>query len=72
MKKFKEDLFYSEENQPLLCTRVNGKLTSLNPNVILYSPRVEISGSVVCHLGEVHLGRNGVGSIIEELITQSL
>lgn len=72
LKKFKEDLFYSEENQPLLCTRVNRKLTSLNPNVILYSPRVEISGSVVCHLGEVHLGRNSTGSIIEELLPQSL
>ena len=71
-KKFKDDLFYSEENQPLLCTRVNKKLISPNPNVILYSPRVEISGSVVCHLGEVHLGRNSSGLIIEELSLQTL
>ena len=71
MKKFKDDLCYAEENQPLLCTRVYRKLTSLNQGIILYSPRVEISGSVICHLGEVHLGRNSIGSIIEELIPQS-
>ena len=71
-KKFKDDLFYLEENQPLLCTRLNRKLTSLNPQVVLYAPRAEISGSVICHLGEVHLGKNSTGSIIEELLPQSL
>ncbi len=72
IKKFEDDLIYFDENQPILSTRVNKKLTASNPQVILYAPRVKVSGSVVCHLGEVHLGRNSEGSMINELARQSL
>ncbi len=53
--------------QPLLCTRVNRQVTSLNPAAVLYSSRYPIEGSIVCHLGEVHLGRDARGSILDAL-----
>jgi 2-aminoethylphosphonate-pyruvate transaminase len=50
-----------------LCTHVRCKITSNNKNVILYKPRNNIGGSVVCHLGEVHLGKLAKGKILENL-----
>ncbi|RKZ50765.1 MAG: hypothetical protein DRR16_11990 [Candidatus Parabeggiatoa sp. nov. 3] len=44
----------SLENQPLLCTYVNGTVKAKDDKVVLYSPRSEMPGSIVCHLGEVH------------------
>jgi len=65
--KFKKYLVYSKKNQPLLCTFVNKKIVSKNKNVILYKPRLNINGSVVCHLGEVHLGKKAKGRILDLL-----
>ena len=42
------------ENQPLLCTYLKGKVSSKDDSVILYTPRSELPGSVICHLGEIH------------------
>ena len=42
------------DNQPLLCTYLEGKVIPKDDNVVLYSPRSNLSGSVVCHFGEVH------------------
>jgi 2-aminoethylphosphonate-pyruvate transaminase len=55
------------ENQPLLCTHVRCRITSSDPRVVLYVPRNDRGGSVVCHLGEVHLGGNAEASILEAL-----
>jgi cytidyltransferase-like protein len=41
-------------NQPLLCTYIEGKLNKQDNNIVLYTPRSELSGSVLCHLGEIH------------------
>ncbi len=41
-------------NQPGLCTYIEGKVVALDKNVILYSPRSKLSGSVICHFGEIH------------------
>lgn len=43
-----------KENQPFLCTYIDGKVIALDEDVILYNPRSVLSGSVVCHLGEIH------------------
>ena len=56
-----------EQHQPLLCTRVNRKITSSNPAAVLYASRYPIEGSIVCHLGEVHLGRAAKGQILDSL-----
>lgn len=42
------------ENQPLLCTYLEGQVTALDNNVVLYTPRSDLSGSVICHFGELH------------------
>lgn len=57
----------SEKHQPLLCTRVNRKITTSNPVAVLYASRYPIEGSIVCHLGEVHLGRAAKGQILDSL-----
>ncbi len=44
----------SSKNQPLLCTYVDGTVKQKDANVILYTPRSKLNGSVICHLGEVH------------------
>lgn len=53
--------------QPLLCTHVKSKIKSKNNKVILYEPRNDIGGSVVCHLGEAHLKKLAKGKIFNNL-----
>lgn len=68
MRRMADYLTYQPNHQPLLCSRVSCKITSKDPRAILYSPRADLQGgSVVCHLGEVHLGRAAHGAIISAL-----
>ncbi len=55
------------ENQPLLCTHVRCSIRALDKRAVLYFPRGSREGSVVCHLGEVHLGREARGDILDVL-----
>ena len=64
MRKF---LVHPSKNQPNLCTLTNKKISSLNKNVVLYQSRANIKGSVVCHLGEVHLKKMSKGIILNYL-----
>ena len=66
-KKMIKFLVYPKENQPLLCTHVNKKITPKNKRVIIYKPRSKIKGSIICHLGEAHLGRKAKVQIINFL-----
>ena len=66
-ERFAEYLIFPKENQPLLCTQLTQQITTDNPNVVLYESRHPIDGSVVCHIGELHLGRGAQGKIIDEL-----
>ncbi|HYC58383.1 MAG TPA: hypothetical protein VEK79_02345 [Thermoanaerobaculia bacterium] len=54
-------------HQPLLCTHVDATLTSSDPRSVLYQPRGDFGGSIVCHLGEVHLARSARGEILSAL-----
>ena len=67
LKKMQNYLVYSYEQQPNLCTLINKKIVKKNKKVILYESRANISGSVVCHLGEVHLKRKARGEIINSI-----
>lgn len=67
LKKMQSYLSLPLKNQPLLCTHVTKKIFTKNKNVILYEPRNNLSGSVVCHLGEAHLKKLSKGNIIDEL-----
>jgi 2-aminoethylphosphonate-pyruvate transaminase len=42
------------DNQPLLCTYLEGQILPKDENIILYTPRSKLSGSVICHFGEIH------------------
>tara|TARA_B100000963_G_scaffold343572_1_gene345552 strand:+ start:1525 stop:2535 length:1011 start_codon:yes stop_codon:yes gene_type:complete len=53
--------------QPILCTYTSANVRAMNSNTILYYPRSIESGSVVCHLGEVHLGKNAKGEIYKNI-----
>lgn len=53
MERFKK-FIPSLENQPLLCTYLNGTIKAKDDKVVLYSPRNPLPGSIVCHLGEIH------------------
>lgn len=52
MKKYKD--IVRDTNQPLLCTYLKGTVLPFDSNVVLYSPRSELSGAVICHFGEIH------------------
>jgi len=65
LKKMENQLTVSKDNQPLLCTHVKNIIKAKNKKVILYEPRNNIGGSVVCHIGEVHLGKNAKGKILD-------
>jgi len=63
LKSMKDYLSYPLINQPMLCTYVSKEIKKKNDKVILYQSRAKIEGSVVCHLGEVHLKRKAKGDI---------
>ena len=62
MKKY---LVFPNNNQPLLCTRVKKEIKRKNNKVILYKSRLKITGSVVNHLGELHLKKSAKGKILD-------
>ena len=55
-------LFYYEKYQPLLCKRAVDK----KDTIIFYQPRIEIEGSIVCHLGEIYRNEQKISKMIEE------
>ena len=67
IKRFSKNLVHEEKHQPLLCTHVNINFSKIKDNVILYQTRSKIKGSIICHLGEVHLHENAEGSIFDVL-----
>jgi 2-aminoethylphosphonate-pyruvate transaminase len=65
--RMKDHLTLPQSHQPLLCTHVNYEIKSRDPRAILYTPRSNVSGSVVCHLGEAHLGKAAQAGILSAL-----
>ena len=66
-KRMEQHLTRSKDQEPLLCTHVSCKIASNDRRAILYAPRTNFGGSVVCHLGEVDLGRSAKGEILSVL-----
>jgi aspartate aminotransferase-like enzyme len=66
-KRMNRYLTRPQEQQPVLCTHVSCKITSKDKRAILYAPRTDFGGSVVCHLGEVHMGQAARGEILSVL-----
>lgn len=67
LRRMKKHLTLPAIHQPLLCTHVDLEIKSSDPRAILYKPRSNEGGSVVCHLGEAHLGRAARAEILEGL-----
>lgn len=67
MRQMEAHLTLPPERQPLLCTHVACEVAARDPNAVLYRPRSNLPGSVVCHLGEAHLGRAARGDILAAL-----
>ena len=67
LKKMKKYLIYDYKNQPNLCTLISKKINNKNKKIVLYKSRADISGSVVCHLGEAHLKQKARGKILKYL-----
>ena len=63
-------LFHKISEQPNLCTLINKKVIKKDKKTILYQSRADIKGSVICHLGEVHLRRKAKGKIIDSIKIQ--
>lgn len=62
-----DKLVHSIANQPKLCTAVASKIVALDPRVVLYNPRVHNNYSIICHLGEAHLGYRAQGKILKKI-----
>jgi len=61
-------MLYPRDEQPLLCTLIRGAVRRNDENVVLYEPRsLEPGLSIVCHLGEGHLGREARGEIYSRI-----
>ena len=67
LKIFEDKLVYNNKNQPLICTYANCKIGSKDKRVIFYKPRINLTGSVLCHLGEAHLGKSAKGEILRKI-----
>lgn len=67
LKRMQNYLNYEIDQQPNLCTLVNKKIIKKDNKTILYQSRADIVGSIVCHLGEVHLKRKAKGEIIDSI-----
>ena len=65
LKKFKNYILFPLKHQPLLCTYLKRKVVGSSQKVVLYQPRVKLPGSVICHLGEAHLGSKATGKNLE-------
>tara|TARA_B100000795_G_scaffold165047_1_gene124144 strand:+ start:5570 stop:6877 length:1308 start_codon:yes stop_codon:yes gene_type:complete len=59
------NLTRDDKNQPLLCTYIEGQIVPNDENIVLYSPRSELSGSVICHFGEIHMDEVYIDKRIE-------
>ena len=67
LKKMENYLTYKINEQPNLCTLIDKKIIKKDNKTILYQSRADITGSVICHLGEVHLKRKAKGNIINSI-----
>lgn len=64
---FAGDVTVAPSHQPQLCTHLACGVKGRDASSVLYVPRDLATGSVVCHLGEAHLGSAARGDILMQL-----
>ena len=67
MKGFADYLTLPTYQQPLLCTHIACHLEVEEGDYVFYTPRSPLRGSIICHLGEVHLKDKAQGDIFQGL-----
>lgn len=65
--RFRDHLLYAPHLQPLLCTALDVGIRATDPRAVLYAPRQTRAASITCHIGEVHLGAQARGEIVNLL-----
>ena len=66
-EQYKNYLNVPKDNQPLICTHTTIELKSNLKKAVLYESRGSDKGSIICHLGEVHLAKKSKAEIIRSL-----
>ena len=67
LNKFNSFIKVPNENQPLICTYTTCRIMAKSDKAILYKPRNLNKGSIVCHLGEIHLRQSAQGDLVDFL-----
>lgn len=67
LNKFENFITVPNENQPLICTHTTCGIISKSDKAVLYKPRNLNNGSIVCHLGEIHLRDSAKGNLVDFL-----
>lgn len=68
IEKFSDYLVFPKTNQPYLSTALTCNLKYAN-NTVAYQPReLGRASSVICHLGELHLGKDASAKILDNLL----
>jgi len=67
IKKMSEYLTVEHDLQPLLCTHVSCEVSATDDQTVLYKARNNLGGSIVCHIGEAHLGNVSEANIQSSL-----
>lgn len=67
MAQFGKLATHDAQHQPLLCTRLNAHIQCLSENVVMYSPRDSLKGSVVSHLAAACVPEELQRSIYDQL-----
>jgi len=70
LRDFASFLVLPDSNQPKIATALNALVTARDSRVILYQPRGTSNSSIICHLGEAHLGKAARGDILELINVQ--
>ena len=63
LKKMDAFLTFETDRQPLLCTHVTCEVHTSDKSVVLFKARNNLGGSIVCHIGEAHLGSSAKAEI---------
>ncbi len=67
LKVFEKNLVHKVNQQPKLCTLLDQEIIYKKDNPVPYKPRINITGSVVCHIGQIH---NDLNEINPNLINE--
>lgn len=71
LERLSNHIVHPPKNQPMICTALKCKLKE-SEKYVLYAPRAiqRPAQSIICHLGETHLGYQAGGKILDDLLIE--